>query len=322
MKTVNYLDVTLNLENSTYRPYQKENNQKKYINIESNHPPSIINQLPLSIESRLSSLSFSEEIFNDSVIPYHDALDKSGYKHKVNYKANIDTASNKKQRKRNIIWFNPPYSKNVKTNIGKIFLNLIKKHFPPHHKFHKLFNKNTVKISYSCTRNIKSIINSHNAKILFPKKSTEQRTCNCLNKVNCPLEQKCLTTNIVYKAKITSSNQNYQEKVYFGSCETTFKKRFSNHKKSFNLKEYKNETELSNEIWRIKNSGHHQKVKWEIVKKCAPYNPQTRRCLPRLNEKLKTAAYKEQNLLNKRNEIVSKYRHQLKYALARYDSKD
>ena len=81
-------------------------------------------------------------------------------------------------------------------------------------------------------RNIKFVINSHNAKILFTKKSTEQRTCNILNKVNCPLEQKCLTTNIVYKAKVTSSNQNYQEKVYFGSCETTFKKRFSNHKKS------------------------------------------------------------------------------------------
>ena len=45
MKTVNYLDVTLNLENSTYRPYQKENNQMKYINIESNHPPFIIKQL-------------------------------------------------------------------------------------------------------------------------------------------------------------------------------------------------------------------------------------------------------------------------------------
>ena len=48
--------------------------------------------------------------------------------------------------------------------------------------------------------------------------------------------------------------------------EATFKKRFSNHKNSFNLNEYKNETELSNEIWRIKNSGHHPKVKWEIVK--------------------------------------------------------
>ena len=112
-----------------------------------------------------------------------------------------------------------------------------------------------MKISYSCTRNIKTIINSHNAKILFPKKSTEQRTCNCLNKENCPLEQKCLTTNIVYKAKVTSNSENYQEKVYFGSCETTFKKRFSNHKKSFNLNEYKNETELSNEIWRIKKCG-------------------------------------------------------------------
>ena len=124
-----------------------------------------------------------------------------------------------------------------------------------------------MRISYSCTRNIKTIINSHNAKILFLKKSTEQRTCNCLNKDNCSLEQKYLTTNIVYKAKVTSSNENYQEKVYFGSCETTFKKRISNHKKSFNVNEYKNETELSNEIWRIRYSAHHPKVKWEIVKK-------------------------------------------------------
>ena len=139
---------------------------------------------------------------------------------------------------------------------------------------------------------------------------------------NWPVEQKCLTTNIVYKAKVTSSNQNYQEKVYFDSCKTTFKKRFSNHKKSFNLNEYKNETELSNEIWRIKNSCHHPKVKWEIVKKCVPYNTQTKHCLLCLNEKLEIAAYKEQNLLNKRNEIVSKYRHQLKYTPGRYDTKD
>ena len=137
MKTINYLDVTLNLENSTYRTYQKKKKQIKYINIESNHPPCIIKQLLLSIESRLSSLSSSEEIFNDSVIRYQDALDKSGHKHKLKYQANTNAANNKKQRKRNIIWFNPPYSKNVKTNIGKLFLNLIKKHFPPYHKFHK-----------------------------------------------------------------------------------------------------------------------------------------------------------------------------------------
>ena len=43
--------------------------------------------------------------------------------------------------------------------------------------------------------------------------------------------------------------------------------------KSHLIYEYKNETELSNEIWRIKISDHHPKVRWEIVKKCVPYNP-------------------------------------------------
>ena len=41
-----------------------------------------------------------------------------------------------------------------------------------------------------------------------------------------------------------------------------------------------------------------------------------------MNEKLEIATYKEHNLLNKRNKIVSKCRHQLKYALAKYDTKD
>ena len=72
----------------------------------------------------------------------------------------------------------------------------------------------------------------------------------------------------------------------------------------------------------MKNSGHHPKVKQEIVKKCVPYSPQPKRCLLCLNEKSEIAAYKEQNLLNKRNEIVSIYRYQLKYLLPRFDTKD
>ena len=69
-----------------------------------------------------------------------------------------------KKRKRNIIWFDPPYSKSVKTNIGRIFIKLISKHFPPNHKFVKIFNKNTIKLSYSCMPNIRSKINGHNKK--------------------------------------------------------------------------------------------------------------------------------------------------------------
>ena len=42
----------------------------------------------------------------------------------------------------------------------------------------------------------------------------------------------------------------------------------------------------------------------ENSEKCVPYNPETKRCLLCLKEKMEIAAYKEQNLLNKRNEIV------------------
>ena len=56
-KVVNILDVILNLENSTYCPYLRENNKTIYVNTESNYPPSIFRQLPKSIELRLSLLS-------------------------------------------------------------------------------------------------------------------------------------------------------------------------------------------------------------------------------------------------------------------------
>ena len=109
-----------------------------------------------------------------------------------------------------------------------------------------------MKISYSCTQNIKTIINSYYKHILNPKISQEQWTWNYLNKGNCSLEQKCLAKKTVYKANnITSNNHDYQEKGYTAPAKLIFKK-LSNHKKPFNLNKYKNETELSNEIWQKK----------------------------------------------------------------------
>ena len=65
-----------------------------------------------------------------------------------------------------MIWFNPPYSQSVSINVGKSFLNLVNKHFPPHDKFRKLFNINTMEVSYSCMPSMKSTINSHNSYVL------------------------------------------------------------------------------------------------------------------------------------------------------------
>ena len=42
LKVVNFLDVTLDLNTETYKPYMKPNNRILYINKQSNHPPSII----------------------------------------------------------------------------------------------------------------------------------------------------------------------------------------------------------------------------------------------------------------------------------------
>ena len=167
MKIVNYLDVTLNLNDGSYRPYKKPNEETNYIHVNSDHPPSILKQLPKSIEKRLSSLSSSKEIFEETVPYYEQQLSNCGYKEKLNYRdptpQNLIT---KRKRQRNILWFNPPYSKTVKTKIGKFFLQLIKKHFPKEHKFHKIFNRNKLKLSYSCMPNIKTKINAHNREIL------------------------------------------------------------------------------------------------------------------------------------------------------------
>ena len=74
MKVVNYLDVTFNLNDGTYQPYQKTDNIIQCIHVESNHPPNIIKQIPKTIEKRLSQLSFNEEIFNESAPFYEDKL--------------------------------------------------------------------------------------------------------------------------------------------------------------------------------------------------------------------------------------------------------
>ena len=71
-----------------------------------------------------------------------------------------------KKRKRRIIWFNPPISLNVSTNICKKLFSLLGKHFLKTHQLHRLFKRNNVKVSYSSLPNFKSVINDNNKNIL------------------------------------------------------------------------------------------------------------------------------------------------------------
>ena len=95
-----------------------------------------------------------------------------------------------KKRKRKIIWFNPPFSLNVSTNIGKKFFSLLGKHFPKTHQLHKLLKRNNVKVSYSSLLNFKSVSNGHNKNILIEQEKPSP--CNCREK-NMPVKRELPT---------------------------------------------------------------------------------------------------------------------------------
>ena len=105
---------------------------------------------------------------------------ENGFKHKITFQKqqNTSTVTNKtKNRKRKITWFNPPFSFNVSANIGKNFFILLGKHLSKTHQLHKLFNRNSVKVSYSSLPNFDSVINGHNKNIL--NKQEQPFPCNC-----------------------------------------------------------------------------------------------------------------------------------------------
>ena len=119
--------VELDLRNGCYRLYRKPDSSLLYVNSKSNHPPSVLKQIPQGIAKRLSDISSSKEIFDAAVPEYKEALRRSGYDDDLKYEK---SSRNPKKRRRNIIWYNPPYSANVKTNVGRIFRDLISTHFP------------------------------------------------------------------------------------------------------------------------------------------------------------------------------------------------
>jgi len=200
----------------------------------------------------------------------------------------------------------------------KIIFQINRKTFPttPHHRFHKIFNKNTIKLSYSCMPNVKNTIANHNHKILNSntQKDRSNATCNCNNKTNCPLNGKCLTKSVVYRATISTQQT---KSHYIGCCETPFKTRYSNHLQSFKNQKYRNATALSKEFWKLKETGANPTISWNIIKRAHSYRSGSKRCNLCLEEKVAILQADPQNLLNKRTELVARCRHRSKFKLRR-----
>ena len=314
MTKTDFLDVKLDLDNQIYAPYRKENNEIKYIKTTSNHPRSIINQIPKMIGKRISKRSSNKEEFEKVANDYNVALKKSGYKEKIEY-SEEPAQSHKRKRKRKIIWFNPPFCRTVKTRLKREFILLIEKHFDKTNALSKIFNKNTIKLSYSCMQNVGNAIKAHNRKTLNKGKddSTPTPLCNC-RKFDCPLKdtgKSCQTESVIYEATVKTEKET---RSYIGLTGNKFKTRYYQHRHDFATPGNKDKTELSKYIWKQKDNNIAYDLRWKIirqVRKIENGNKTCRLCISEAAEILKG----KKGQLNKRTEIMNKCRHKNKFLL-------
>ena len=80
-------------------------------------------------------------------------------------------------------------------------------HFLRSNKLYKVFNRNIVKVSYCCTKNVSSIVKAHN-KNVTNEKITPKDQCYCKNKNDYTLDGNCQTNYIIYKYIASSTIQN------------------------------------------------------------------------------------------------------------------
>ena len=76
----------------------KPGDRPLYVDSQSNHPPTIIKNLPASINKRLSNISCNKEEFDKAAPLYTDALAKSGYEYKLEF--NPEAAAEKSNKRK------------------------------------------------------------------------------------------------------------------------------------------------------------------------------------------------------------------------------
>ena len=308
-KVVNFLDLTLNLATESFRPYTKPNTNLLYINTLSNHPPTILRNIPKAVNERLCRLSSSREEFLAVVAPYQEALDKAGYNHQLTFNDPPPTTPprTRRTRSRNVTWFNPPFSQSISTNIGQKFLKILDSCFPVGHELRQVINRNTVKISYSTMPNMGQQLKQHNAKVL---KGEQQPTGGCNGHRGgrqCPIPGNCLAEGVVYTAEVTDSTTGKKE-TYTGLTDGKIRDRIAKHEGNCRNR-HQPGTRLSSHIWQLKDQGHSYTTSWKILTRASSFNPSSGMCRLCMKEKFHIMFSPATATLNLRGEVFSSCRH-------------
>ena len=231
-----------------------------------------------------------------------------------------------------MLWFNCQ----VRTSVAKWFIAILKESLEEDNSLQKIFNPNTVKLSYSCMPNIKNQIDDHNKRQLKEAEEEraadepaveeedkkEERTCNCRKKELCPLNGECLKSGIVYQATVTEKRRNKEDKIdtYIGLTSNSFKARLANHKQSFKNPKLRNATELSKRIWDLETMKKKSEydISWKLISSATSYNSRNKKCHFCLEEMFSIMCHPLKTLLNLRGGLVSKCMHCRKYLLSEY----
>ena len=173
LKITNYLDMTRNLNNGSYSPYRKPTKK-----------PTIFPLIQTTLHQSLKK--FHGQLKKDSQFCHHQKIffrsqpftmrnAQKTVDIKPSYNINNQMKTIKTKRKENVTLFGSIHHTASQ-------LKPISEEYPPNHKFVKIFNKNTIKLSYSCMPNIRSKINCHNKKYYNPSPQSHKNYATALLK--------------------------------------------------------------------------------------------------------------------------------------------
>ena len=196
---------------------------------------------------------------------------------------------------------------------------MVTKHFGADPTLKKIFNKNSLKMSYRAMPNMGQILSKHNKKILRDFQNTQRKKtggCNCQGgPTKCPLNGNCLIESSIYQAEVSTQEETL---FYIGLASNSFKERYSNHKSSFNLRHKQFTTTLSKYIWELKDKVVAYSIKWSTLRTAPVYTVESKTCHLCQTEATLILLMDKKTSINKREEIMSKCRHRDKNLLANF----
>ena len=144
------------------------------------------------------------------------------------------------------------------------------------------------------------------------KSDEKENICNCRSKTNCPVDNKCFLNNVIYQAKVSTSNDDH--KVYICSTKRSFKSRYNEHKTSFPKpfkSKSKNCTQLANYLWSLYNNNVKYTIEWKIIETTKANSNHTNMFTLCNLERIHIAISDKRKTLNKRNEMITQCPHYL-----------